>query len=152
MYYIPPHPMLVHFPLVMTLLAPILILLAAFGIRKKLVSAKIGLLVIGFQLLNVGLGYLTMELGEKDEKIVRKVVAKVHLLEHEKNAEMLVALNVFALAILIASAFLDTHKRFYFQLASVLILIGACFLVWRTGESGGRLVYKYKAPNAYFIK
>jgi uncharacterized membrane protein len=146
---IPIHPMIVHIPMVITFILPILILVFAFMINKNKMSPKGWLVIIGLQLAVVGVGYISLETGETEEHNVEKVVSKKIIHEHEEAAEVFVGVSVLALVLSIGAFFVRKDLGFKVKIAIAGVTIVSSYLAFRTGELGGELVYKHGAARAY---
>lgn len=146
---VPFHPIVVHFPIVLSFLVPLLALVFALLIKRGRMMRSAWIIIIGLQLLTVGSGYLALETGENDEETVEKVVNKSYIQEHEKYAEIFVGITVVATVLGVVAFFLQTHLQFYSQLATVGVLLAAAFYSYETGHHGGELVYVHGAARAY---
>lgn len=146
---IPLHPVMVHFPIALTFLLPILILVFAFMIKSKKMSHQMWLVIIGLQIATTITGYIALDSGENEEHAVEKVLEKKLIHEHEENAEIFVGSTVLALVLSIGLYFLRQEIQFKLQLGICLLTLISCYLVYNTGHSGGELVYRYGAANAY---
>jgi hypothetical protein len=109
------------------------------------------ILVAGLQVLTTATGYLAMETGEDEEKVVEKVVGKKNLHDHEERAEMFVASSVAASVLAIATLLIKPALQFYLMIPTLLLMLGQTGLAWRTGASGGELVYVHQAASAYQV-
>jgi uncharacterized membrane protein len=145
----PFHPLIVHFPLALTFVVPILVVIFAIMIRMNKMNPKSWLIIVGLQMVIVGTGYIALESGETEEDQVEKVVSKSLIHEHEEAAEVFVGSAVVALVLSIAAFFV--RKEIGFPLKIVISLIGlvSCYLSYRTGHLGGELVYKHGAASVY---
>jgi uncharacterized membrane protein len=145
----PLHPQFVHFPLALSVIIPLLAVAIMVMIKQKAFSPMVWGLVIGLQVLTTATGYLSMNLGESEEEVVEKVVEKKYISEHEERAEVFVAFSVAATVISIIVVFLKAELQLYCMLLSFVLMLAQGFTAYRTGESGGELVYVHKAANAY---
>jgi uncharacterized membrane protein len=146
---VPFHPIIVHFPLAITFLLPVLVLIFALMIKSNKMSQKAWLIIIGLQVLTTATGYISLESGEEAEEVAERVVQKKVIHEHEERAEIFVGSTVLALILSIAAFFLRKEIQYLVQLGICLVTLVSCFLAYRTGESGGELVYRYGAASAY---
>lgn len=146
---VPLHPIVVHFPIALSFLLPILALVFAFFIKTKKMNGSMWAIIMGLHLFTVGMGYLSLETGEREEDVVEKIVDKELIAEHEKYAEIFVGVTVVATVISIVAYFIQAHLQMYVQLANVIVLLIAAFFAYETGEHGGELVYKHGATRAY---
>ncbi|MFP5386103.1 MAG: DUF2231 domain-containing protein [Bacteriovoracia bacterium] len=146
---VPIHPLIVHFPMVLTFVLPVLILVFAYMIKTNKMTPKGWLIIIGMQLAVVISGYVSLETGETEEHRVEKVVSKKLIHEHEEAAEIFVGASVVALVLSIGAFFLRKELGFRVQMIVALITVLAAYLAYRTGVLGGELVYKHGAAEAY---
>jgi uncharacterized membrane protein len=146
---LPLHPLIVHFPLALTFILPVLIMVFALMIRKNKMASQAWLIIIGLQLATTITGYIAMESGEDEEHQVEKVVSKKIIAEHEQRAEIFVGATVVALVLSVATYFLLKDLQFYMQLGIAALSVISCFLAYRTGFSGGELVFRHGAASAY---
>jgi uncharacterized membrane protein len=146
---VPLHPSIVHIPMVLTLVMPILVVLFAWMIKTNKMAPKGWLLVVGLQLAVVITGYISLETGETEEHTVEKVVSKDYIHEHEEAAEIFVGSTVIALVLSIAVFFIRKEFQFPIKLTIAVIGLISGYLAYRTGSLGGELVYKHGAASAY---
>lgn len=145
----PLHPMIVHFPLAVTFLLPILILIFAWMIKTKKMKAASWLVIIFLQLSVVVSGYVAIETGENEEDRVEKVVSKKLIHEHEDASKVFVGSVVVLLAVSIGVYFMREEKQFPVQVGLGILAIASCLLAVRSGKLGGELVYEHGAAGAY---
>jgi len=144
----PLHPAVVHFPIVLALLAPFIALAVFWAIQTRRLPARAWLAVVLLQALIAGAGWMTAETGEEEEERVERVVREDPIEEHEEAAEWFIRIAggtaVVAGAGLLAGG-IGTGAR---GLALVGTLLAA-LAVARVGHTGGELVYKHGAAVAY---
>ena len=148
---VPLHPGIVHFPIALTFIMPILVLVFAYMIRANKMAPKGWLVIIGLQLAIVASGYVSLETGETEEDMVEKVVSKKLIHEHEEAAEIFVGSTVIALVLSISAFFVRKEIGLFLKLSVALIGLISSFLAYRTGHLGGELVYIHGATNAYSL-
>ncbi len=146
---LPLHPQLVHFPLALSFITPLLAIVVMVMMQKKKWPAMVWAMVVGLQVLTTVSGYVAMELGEDDEDVVERVVGEKALHEHEEKAEMFVAFSVAATAVSVAAFWIKPTLQLYLMLAALAVMIGQGIFAVCAGHSGGELVYIHKAANAY---
>ncbi|MDX1650597.1 MAG: DUF2231 domain-containing protein [Myxococcota bacterium] len=144
----PLHPALVHLPLALAMLIPLLGLLAALAIARRYGDRSLWAGIVLLQVLLAGSGWVAAEAGEDEEERVEEVVAHRWIHEHEEAAERLIWLA--ALAVPLAAAGMARGRtgavaRGLHVAAAVGILAAA----WTVGESGGALVYEHGAASVY---
>lgn len=144
----PLHPAIVHFPLVLAVLIPLVGGVALVLARRTAAPRRPWALVV---IMAVGLAlsaWVAVETGEQQEERVEAVVPESVISHHAAAAETLLwssaALLVIALGGL-ASGRLGAAARSVTVAGSIVLLV----LAFRVGESGGQLVYTHGAAQAY---
>jgi uncharacterized membrane protein len=144
----PLHPAIVHFPVVLAFLLPIFALGAVWAIRRGASLRRAWGIPVGVAVALAVSTWAAVQTGEAQDERVERVVAEQPLETHEEMAEaFLTASGVLAL---IAAAGLiggvaGRAARVTTALGSVALVVFAA----RVGHSGGELVYKYGAADAY---
>lgn len=146
---VPFHPLVVHLPLALTVILPVLIFVFAGFIFKNKLPHQTWLVIIGLQLLTTVSGYVALESGEDEEHQVERVVDKKIIHQHEERAEVFVGATVVTLVLSIAAYFLQRQLQLYVNLFIGLLSLVCCYLAYLTGGSGGELVYRHGAASAY---
>ena len=144
----PLHPLIVHFPIVLTFLLPISIVAALWAVRKGTPPRRgWSFPVIVAAALAVS-ALVASRTGESEEERVERVVAENAIETHEEAAERFVVLSGVLLVVSLAG-FLP---RTVGQAARIVTTAGALGLVAagvQVGHSGGTLVYREGAASAY---
>jgi uncharacterized membrane protein len=146
---LPFHPFIVHFPVALTFILPILVVVFAFMIKFNKMTPKGWSVIIGLQLAVVVTGYISLETGETEEDRVEKVVSKKIIHEHEEAAEIFVGVSVILFVLSVAAFFIRKEISFLLKIGIAVLGILSCYLAYRTGHLGGELVYRYGAGSAY---
>lgn len=146
---LPWHPVVVHLPLALAVLIPILILVVLVGIKKFQWPRSTWWAVVLFCALGAGSSYVALETGEDVEDAVEAIVAKDIIHEHEDAAEFF-AIGLWAVFFSACVPFLPFKNRSTFWPYIPALLVSFIVLVMgvRTGHSGGSLVYKHNAASA----
>jgi len=147
---LPLHPKLVHLPLAVSVLVPVVGALVLAAWIRGWVTVRAWWVVVVVQLLGTGAGIAAMQAGEDEEERVERFVPHEAIETHEETAEVFVwtGAGVLVLALLAGAVRADPIR---WGLAAATIALGAIVL-WmgiRTGEAGGRLVYVHGAARAY---
>lgn len=144
----PLHPAVVHLPIALAALIPLLALLTLWVIASGFLPARAWSLLVLLQALLLGSAWLALETGEQQEERVEKVVAERHISEHEEAAERFMALAGAGFAVLCVGLLPGRAGRIG-RLVGTLASFGVLASAVSVGHSGGELVYKHGAANAY---
>ena len=145
---IPLHPAVVHFPVVLAMLLPVVALAAALVVRRGGDARKTWLPVV---IVAAGLAvssFVAVRTGQAEEDTVEAVVPESAIHEHEERAELFFPLTVALLVVTaagLASGQVATVAR-WTSVGAALAVAGVGFAV---GHSGGELVYVHNAGAAY---
>lgn len=146
----PFHPVLVHFPIALTILIPFLTLGVLFLIKKyQIEEKKIPLwnLIIFLNLVNLVFTYFALFSGDIEHELLQhSPFIKQSIEQHERIAE-----NFFiSLIVTLVFSFLAHHKFPFYKIFRILVFISYFFinipLVLWTGYLGGKIVYEFDAP------
>ena len=144
----PLHPALVHFPIVLALLLP-LVVAAAFVAVKRGVSPRMAWLApIAFAFLLLASVWATVETGEKEEDVVEDVVAHETLETHEEAGKRFLLLSLVSLLVIAGGAAPGRTGQIGRASGAVMSIVLAV-AVFGVGRSGGELVYTHGAAQAY---
>jgi uncharacterized membrane protein len=144
----PLHPAIVHFPIVLAVLAPLLAAIAFWAIQSGHLSGRSWLAIVVLQVVLVGSAWMATETGEQEEDRVERVVAERHIEEHEEGAERFLALAALVLP-LAAAGMLSGRIGAINRGLTVALSLAALGAAGITGHSGGELVYRHGAAMAY---
>jgi uncharacterized membrane protein len=150
MFDLPLHPIAAHFPIVLGITLPVLALLLWWAIKKEYLQQRAWILVV-FLALTYGVSsFVAVELGEKDEDKVEKVVSEKVIEEHEEAGELIpwFATGLFLISL---AGFLPKNSH-RIRLAMAVLSLAAIIPLANTGHTGGKLVYQYGAANAHLSK
>jgi uncharacterized membrane protein len=144
----PLHPALVHIPVALVVLAPLVALLAILSIRRGFLPVRSWAAVVLMQALLLGSTWLAVETGERDEEAVERFVAERHIEAHEEAAERMLWLTVATFGI---SMFGLSRGRWgtVARLASFAAGLAVLASGFQVGHSGGELVYRHGAASAH---
>lgn len=143
----PLHPAVVHFPLTLALLVPLVSLAVLALIRWRVVSARAWLAVVALQALLAGSTWLAVETGEHEEEKVERVAERL-IEEHEESGERFLVLASIGILVMGAGLLpgpVGAAGRVVGVAASVAMLV----LAVRVGHPGGELAYEHGAASAY---
>lgn len=147
----PLHPALVHLPLGLAMIMPLIILVVSIGISKQWFNKGVWILIVGLQLICMISGIVAIETGEDEEEVVQKVMAGELIAKHEDLAKAFTACaGVTFAAALVGFFFLRKQKVFSLcALVTFILSLATLGLAMQTGHLGGKLVYEHGAGKAY---
>jgi len=144
------HPKVVHLPMALAVLMPLVAGGAAFAWWRGWFDRRIWMAVFLLQAALAGSGFVAMNTGEAEEDRVEEIVAEKHIESHEEAAELFVWASAIVLALMVLPLGLPEGRL---RGASAVVAVVGSLLVFglgfRTGEAGGRLVYEHGAAQAY---
>jgi uncharacterized membrane protein len=147
---VPLHAAVVHLPIALTVLAPLVAVVALVAIRRQAPPRATWMVAIGTLVLLLGSGFAAKETGEDEEEIVEKVVAEATLESHEEAADQFLVVTGVVLAVALAGL----ARGRLGDVARVTATVGTVALVWvgyNVGHSGGRLAYQEGGASAYRV-
>ena len=144
------HPKVVHIPIALAVLMPLIAGGVVFAYLRGWLDHRTWMIVFLLQGVLLGSGFVAMSTGEREEERVEQVVSERHIEAHEESAELFVWSSAILLALMAVSVALKegelkTAVVIFCTLGTVVV---AAF-GYRTGEAGGRLVYEHGAADAY---
>lgn len=144
----PLHPLVVHLPIALTILAPLAALVSLYAIRRGANPLRTWGVTVGLLAMLTGSAWLALETGEREEEVVEPVVREANLETHEEAAEAFLLASGVVLLIAGAGLLRGSAGTWSRRVAAVatLGLVGAG---WQVGHSGGALVYRDGAASAY---
>jgi uncharacterized membrane protein len=144
----PLHPAVVHFPIVLVVLLPFFALAAIWAIHRGAAPARAWAVPVALAGALTLSAWAAVASGEADEERVEEAVSESALKAHEAGAERFLVLSGVMLVLAAAGLLRGTIGRS----ARLVATAGALGLVVagvQVGHTGGALVYRYGAANAY---
>lgn len=144
----PIHPAIVHLPVALAVLLPLMIGGAFLLARRGMAIRSLWIGVAAAAALLAGSAWLAVETGEGQEERVESVVSEGALETHEERANIFLALSAGTLVLSMLGLARDRVGRYgrIAAAAAALALLPAGYFV---GHSGGELVYRHGAAQAY---
>jgi uncharacterized membrane protein len=144
----PLHPAIVHFPVVLAVILPLFAIGAAWAIRRGARARRAWAIPVSVAAALALSAWAAVETGEEQDERVERVVAEAPLSAHEEMAETF--LTGATVVLLLAAAGLapgiaGRAARAVTVVGSIVLVVGAA----RVGHTGGQLVYRYGAAQAY---
>jgi uncharacterized membrane protein len=146
----PLHPRLVHLPLALAVLMPLVALAIGVAWWRGQLPRRAWALVVGLQSVLVLSGFAALSSGQLDAERVAAIVARAAIEQHDDAASTFVC-GALGLLGLMATALIAKNDAQARRLSAASVM-GAVFVLWlgyRTGEAGGRLVYEHGAARAF---
>ena len=147
MFDLPLHPIVVHFPIVLGSLLPVVALALWWVIKKGQWTPKVWALVSAMALVYSLSAVAAVQLGEADEEKVEKVVSERVIEEHEEAAE-LIPWIAGALFLVSLGGFTVKYQK-QARLALIVLSLVAVVPLINAGHTGGELVYQHGAAVAH---
>lgn len=146
---LPVHPKLVHLPIALAVLMPLLTSGLLLAWWRGLWPKHTWWLAACGQALLLASGLFAMRSGEADEERVERIVPEVALAAHEAAAETFLWGGGVVLGLALAPLLLRSRRAA--QVAGALTVAGTVTVLvlgYRVGQKGGELVYRHGAGAA----
>lgn len=145
---IPLHPLVVHFPIVFSVLLPIAALVALWTIRKGTLARKAWSIPVALAAALTLSAFVAIQTGKREADRVERVVSERPIDAHEEAAERFLVLSG-ALLLVAGAGLLPRTVGDAARLATTVGALGLLAAGVQVGHSGGELVYRYGAASAY---
>jgi uncharacterized membrane protein len=144
----PLHPAVIHFPIVLMVLLPLVAAWALWTIRRGARPATAWLVPLVTAAALALSSWIAVETGEREEDRVERVVPEASMHGHEEAAERFLALSGLLLLVAAGGLLRGTPGRVA-RLGTVVAALGLAGLGAQVGHTGGNLVYRDGAAGAY---
>lgn len=144
------HPKVVHLPLALCVLMPLIAGGVTFACLRGRLDCRAWVIVFLLQGSMFGTGLVAMYTGGEEEERIAEIVPERYIEAHEEAAEVFVwasaiLFGLMGVPLLLSEGELRNALLIFACIGSVVALA----LGYRAGEAGGRLVYEYGAASAY---
>ncbi len=147
MFDLPLHPIVVHFPIVLGALLPVLAILLWWAIKKWQWTPKVWALVSIVALVYSLSAVVAVQLGEEDEEKVEKVISEKVIEEHEEAGELIPWLAGTLFLVSLGGFTVKYSKQA--KVAMIVLSLVAVVPLINAGHTGGELVYEHGASIAH---
>jgi len=144
----PLHPAVVHLPLALAALLPLLALLARAAIPARFLPTRAWLAIPLLAALMAGGAWLALETGEHEEDRAERVVPEQTIENHGERAEVFTAVAA-ALAVISLTGLIPGPLGNLGRIATAAMSVVALGFGLSVGRLGGDLVYRHGAAQAY---
>lgn len=144
----PLHPAIVHFPIVLMFLTPLVAIAALWMIRRGSDARRAWRLPVAAAVALAASAWASTASGNEASERVERVISERPVETHEESAELFLSLSGALVVVAVAGLARGTVGRSARVLSTVLALVIVAAGV-RVGHTGGQLVYRYGAANAY---
>ncbi|HET7784456.1 MAG TPA: DUF2231 domain-containing protein [Myxococcales bacterium] len=148
---VPLHPALVHIPLGLAVVLPLVALGVTVALARNWLAPRSFAVVVLLQALLLGAGFAALKTGQDEEDRVERVVPERALHAHEEAAERFLVGAGISLAIGAAGLFFLRRERALRWIAAgaTAATVAVAALAVGVGKPGGELVYVHGAAGAY---
>lgn len=143
----PLHPAIVHFPIVLMFVLPVLAIWAIWRIARGDESRRTWAVPFLAAIFLAVSSWAAVATGESDSDKVERVVSEQPLEAHEETAEMFLYLSLGVVVIAGAGLLRGTIGKSA-RILTTAAAVGLTAVGARVGHSGGALVYKHGAAGA----
>jgi hypothetical protein len=144
----PLHPAIVHIPLVLCGLVPIVAGFLAWQAWRGRGSRRAWLVAIALQLVIVITAYVAADAGSDDAHVISGAVPRDAIHEHAQAAGWFEWANDATLALLVAAAALRDKRSAIAGFAATAAAAVTVAMAFRVGHLGGKIVFEHDAPGA----
>ncbi|HVP30243.1 MAG TPA: DUF2231 domain-containing protein [Myxococcota bacterium] len=144
----PLHPALVHLPIALATLLPLLAFLGALAIARGWLPVRSWACLVLLHAILVGSAWAAEEVGHREHEKVEDVVPREAIHEHEERGELVVVLSA-ATFLVTAAGLLGSRAGAVARGLAVLSGLALLVAVVRAGESGGEVAYRYGGASVY---
>jgi uncharacterized membrane protein len=144
------HPKVVHIPIALGVLMPLLAGGVLLAWSTKWLPARSWVMVIALQAILLGSGIFALQTGESEEDRVERVVPEQAIEEHEEAAVLFVWASGGVLGLMLLALALSRGKVGRpIAAAATFGTLAVLGLGYRTGQAGGDLVYRHNAASVF---
>jgi hypothetical protein len=148
MFGVPLHPLVVHFPIVLAVLLPVVALVALWAIRRGTSVRRAWLVPLAVSAALSAGAFVATQTGDGEEDRVERVVGERAIHGHEEAGDRFLVLSG-VLVLIVAAGMLPNAAGRAARLLGTGGAVGLIVAAVQVGHSGGLLVYRDGAASAY---
>ena len=147
----PLHPAVVHFPLALAILLPLVTLVICMGMWMGGFQRRTWILVVLLQALLVGSAWYAKKTGSNEATKVEAVTGQDAVTAHEEKAELFFYVAIGSAALSLVTVFMLGSKKAagWGGTLTFVATLATAYFALETGRLGGDLVWKHGAADAY---
>ncbi|CAN5754302.1 hypothetical protein BH11MYX3_BH11MYX3_38660 [soil metagenome] len=147
---LPMHPKLVHVPMALCILMPMIAIMIWLGVRRGWFTPRVWLIAAVLQGATLCGGLAALKTGGDDGALVEGYASEEALATHEARAHWF--LYVAGANLVLCGVTVLQRERIRQQLLGAIAIVGlfaGSYAGYRVGDAGGRLVYVGNASDAH---
>ena len=137
----PLHPAVVHIPIGLAVVIPLMSFVVAFGVRKGWFRVRTWVLILLLQMILVSSAFVAVETGEEQEDSTPLAVAEEKIEAHEDYGHMMLIAAGITFLLMFGGLHPKRPIAEKFQWVSIAASLVVLIIAFKTGHSGGQLVY-----------
>jgi uncharacterized membrane protein len=142
---LPLHPAIVHVPLGVAVILPIVAAALTVAVWRGRLPRSVLAVVAGLQLIVATGGLVAMKLGHADERQAALTAPRHAIHEHEEAGEAFVWVSIGVLAVAVASLVVPARAAAAVAAVTTAGTLAVAALGVNAGEKGGELVFHHAA-------
>lgn len=142
---LPLHPAIVHIPIGLAVVLPLVALGVALALGRGALPRSAWTLVVGLQALLLASAFAALLSGEREGEQAEATVSESLVEHHEEAGEAMTWVGGAVLAIAGLALVLKERPARWLRLATVVGTVVVLVMAFQTGHSGGELVFVHGA-------
>ena len=146
---LPWHPVVVHFPLALAALMPVIFVVLLWAIRTQRLPPRVWTLALFLQVVLVLGAVAALITGDADEERAERTASEARIEEHARAAQVFTGTSVAVLVAALAAGWARRKPGVFTATGAATVFLGvvALGLAIQTGHRGGLLVYGDQAST-----
>ena len=150
MFDLPFHPIVVHFPIALGVLVPVMGMFLIWAMSSKRANAKSWGIMVFITALYLASAVGAVKTGELDEHNAEELIGRSLVHDHEEAGEKVPwAAGILFVSCLVTYAISRNKLSWTHKLVTLLAIAGLYPLLY-AGETGGKLVYEQGAARIHW--